>query len=102
MKRFTFLSTILGLAGAAKAQVLTKPCVRAITTCLAVNNRCPVCGTMAEPLTLPRTVRMALCPPGSDPITACIELGEPSKKELAELHLTYCAHCNAAFGRRGE
>jgi len=67
----------------------------------ALNNQCPVCGTMAEPYHRPTGgVHIVPCGPGViGSNVVCAEPGEPyGPTEI----IVRCKHCNAAFWQDAE
>ena len=94
MTRARFFAALAGLAGVAKAQVrIFHP--RSWRTGSAVNNQCPVCEWMAEPLARVKTGWSSCKPTGDGQTATC----EPNYMDPQSPQLTRCLRCNAAFLR---
>ena len=108
MTRARFFAALAGLAGVAKAQQW-RQCVPDAETLRrndtfacsnkmksALNNQCPVCGEMAEPLK-PHKMGVTQCKPvpGTENALTC----EPLMQDPDSPQLTRCKRCNAAFWR---
>jgi hypothetical protein len=105
MKRFSFLATLLGFAGAARAQTAMTELLRDKApggtykpweAYRPNNNQCPVCGTMA-----PRYHPTIHKHDGYQPVPGVPYVVEEinGRDELVAgaTQITRCARCNAAF-----
>lgn len=113
MKRLQFMAALVGMTGVARAQQW-KECVSLETTSplltctgktkTALNNQCPVCGTLAAPYVRPLTDKnggfMRNCKPAGEFLVSCdppqlTPSGPPER-------VTRCKRCNAAFWQDAE
>ncbi len=116
MKRSKFIAAIFGAFGVARAQQTgsrlpetTTGNHLSVTTCAIppqwndrcpaiLNNQCPVCGTMAEPLPKLQKIAVGNCKATADPgVVACEDIFENPYSSL-----TRCKRCNAAFWQDSE
>ena len=63
----------------------------------ALNNRCPVCGTMAEPYVMPNAGHVIPC---SHPKVGQICVA-PLRGKVPEARTVRCQRCNARFDQHG-
>src|ERR1019366_10095638 len=103
MTRRGIFTTLAGMVGAAATAQDSTPidwCFTPAPPCAGRNNKCPVCGAIADPYHIQRReigLRMKPCvpPPPKDSPVACGDTiyDESAPKE----RLVRCARCNAAF-----
>ena len=108
MKRSAFLTSLLGVLGIGQAQqwketvgTVSEDGSYKVSHGTALNNQCPVCGTMAKPYSGKRAYSEPWCegsghqfPPTKEMLAQC--------EDLPRQRITRCLRCSAGFWQDSE